>query len=502
MIRPLIWILALLIALPLFTTVVSLGMQDNGTFIYIIKTSLSHYLVNSTIILLCVTTLTATIGITTAWWITRYNFPLSKLLEWMMIFPLAIPSYVLALAYNNIELGPAVLKASIILGLALYPYVYMLARIAFLSHSEQMLDTARTLGVNESGLLRRVALPLARPAIIAGIALVAMETLADFGVVYLYGVDTFTTAIYRTWFNYFDPIAAAKLASLLVLAIIVVLWCEHKARKQANYANTTALYQPIHKIPKSLSYTILCLLPVTFGALIPIMILIKNAMASQIPINWLQLLTPLMNSILLAIITLIAVTVVALLFVHANRSDHHPFTKLITNSAALGYAIPGSVIAVGILIPLTALDRWIGQLFFSGTMIALVYAYTVRFLTLGFNSISAQASTITPTLDAVAKTLGAGQVRILKEVHMPLLKTAMITSGLMIAVDVIKELPATLIIRPFNMDTLAITTFELASDERYLASSAPALMLIAVGLIPVIILSYQINTSRPGSTRP
>jgi iron(III) transport system permease protein len=396
--------------------------------------------------------------------------------------------------------------AAAMLTLALYPYVYMLARVAFLEQSSTLKEAARNMGLGPLNVFRRVSLPLARPAIAAGVALALMETLADYGTVSYFGVQTFTTGIFNAWFSQGDRIAAAKLAVILMGFVILVMLLEHWARRRARFhqrAGRRHLRTPL-KGTKGWLATLLCATPIAIGFGVPALILLKLAFTdgdSQFGVRFIKLAA---NSFGIASVTAVIAVTVALVLAYLARSTRHRLQAWLNRLVGLGYAVPGTVIAVGVLIPLIALDHFLADsisaifgfqigLLLTGGFLVLIYAYLIRFLAVALQSVEAGLSKITPSMDDAARSLGATPVEVMRVVHMPLLRTSLITAGLLVFVDVMKELPATLVMRPFNFDTLAVQTYTLAMDERLAEASTAALVIVAVGLIPLIMASRAIT---------
>jgi iron(III) transport system permease protein len=391
--------------------------------------------------------------------------------------------------------------------LVLYPYVYLLTRVAFLEQSSRTLEASRSLGCSPWKSFYRVALPLARPAIISGIALALMETLSDFGTVEYFGVTTFTTGIYRTWFGQDDRIAAAQLAAMLMLFILGLILLERWSRRQAKYYQTSNNYQqpsPYQLSPiKSFLAFVICFLPIFLGFMIPCGVLLQmtlDNLEETLNNNFWNLAT---NSFILASITAVLGVIFSVIMSYGERLNNTLAMNLGVRVAAMGYAIPGSVIAVGIMIPIANLDNAIDDfmydnfgistgLLLSGTIFALVFAYLVRFLAVSFGSVESSLAKIKPSLDDAARSLGSNPTKTLIKIHTPLMWGGILTGAILVFVDVMKELPATLVIRPFNFDTLAVRVYQYASDERLVAASAPALAIVLVGLIPVMLLSWRI----------
>jgi len=408
--------------------------------------------------------------------------------------------------------------AAFVLAMVLYPYVYLLARTAFLQQSATAFEAARTLGRSPWRAFAGVAVPLARPAIVAGLALAVMETLADYGTVYQFNVDTFTTAIYRTWFNMGDRVAAVQLSLILVSFVLLVLALERVGRRGKRFSDVRSS-RPMPALNlsgwRAGAALAACLLPVAFGFLIPAGTLLGVGLT--LGVAWLDPRTTglIWNSVMLSGIGATITVVVAVVIAYGRRLSRGRITQLVGQLAGFGYAVPGAVIAVGLLIPFGAFDRWLNAvmeasfgvstgLVLTGTITAVLFAYVVRFLAVSLNGVEAGLARIAPSLDSAARTLGSGPAQTFARIHAPLLRGGLLTAFLITFVDIMKELPATLILRPFNFDTLAIRAYRLASDERLEQAAVPSLMIVVVGLIPVILLSLQIARSarRPGRIDP
>lgn len=533
--------IAALLAAPILTVLLHLFVADSGTLAHLAETVLADYVVNTLWIALSVAAGVFAIGVATAWLVTMCHFPGRRLFEWTLILPLAVPAYVMAYAYTDFlqYAGPvqSLLRAATgwgaadywfpnirslggaiaMLVLVLYPYVYLLARAAFLEQSVCALDVSRTLGCGPWSSFLRVGLPLARPAIAAGVSLALMEALADFGTVSYFGVPTFTTGIYRAWFSLGDRVAAAQLASALLLCVFAVLLLERWSRGRGRYHHTSGRYRrlPSHRLRggRAALAWLACALPLLLGFLLPAGILLEMALAKGDAQFGPRFLTLARNSFTLAATAALLAVALALLMALAARLRPTPLTLLANRFAAMGYAVPGSVIAVGILIPVAGLDNaidgWMRGAFglstgllLTGTIAALVYAYLVRFLAVSLQTVEASLAKISPSVDAAGRCLGAGPAGLLGRVHVPLMWGSLLSAGLLVFVDVMKELPATLIMRPFNFDTLAVQAYHLASDERLAEASTAALAIVAVGLLPVILLSRTIARARPGGAPP
>jgi iron(III) transport system permease protein len=525
--------IAALIAVPVVSIVGNLLLGGAGdTWRHLAATVLPDYILNTLILCAGVGTGVIVVGVSTAWLVSIHDFPGRRLFEWALVLPLAVPAYVMAYAYTDLlqfvgpvqswlraslDLQPgrywfpdvrSVGGACLVFTFVLYPYVYLLARAAFLERASGMLEVGRSLGLGPWRSLFRISLPLARPAIAGGTALALMETLADYGAVSYFGVPTFTSGIYRAWFSLGDRVAAAQLAALLLGFVALVLFLERLSRGRARFHNTTGRNRPLsgHRLHggKALGAVLCCLLPLVLGFLVPAGTMLHMAVTTgdaQFGERFVELAA---NSFVLAAVTACAAVAVAVLLAYAARLTG---TVLPNRIAGLGYAVPGSVVAVGILIPVTRLDTWLAAaiasltghapgLLLTGGIAALVYAYLVRFLAVSLQTVEASLGKITASMDDAARSLGEGAHGTLWRVHLPLLRGSLLTAGLLVFVDVMKELPATLVMRPFNFDTLATQAFTLASDERLAEASTSALAIVAVGVLPLIFISRQIARSR------
>lgn len=468
------------------------------------------------------------VGTGTAWLVTMCEFPGRRAFEWLLLLPFAIPAYVIAYAYTGVLdfAGPVQTLLREIFGwssradywfpdirtlggavtvmtLVLYPYVYLLARSAFLEQSICALEVSRTLGASGWRSFSRVALPMARPSIVTGLALALMETLNDFGTVQHFAIDTFTAGIYRTWLGMGEQAAAAQLAAILMSIVFALILLERWSRGEARYHQATQTWRvlPRYRLRgwRRIGTSVACGAPVALGFAVPILML---SVWTTENLEWIdaRFVSAAWNSFVLAGATAVLAVAFALLLAYSQRLHPTRTGQFATRVAAMGYAVPGAVIAVGILIAFSWLRTSTGLLL-SGTVLALIFAYLVRFLAVSLNTVEAGLGRITRNMDGAARTLGLGPMGVLGRVHMPIMRASILTAATLIFVDVMKELPATLIIRPFNFDTLAVRVFELASDE-LLAEAAPgALAIVAVGIVPVLILCRAIARSRPGEDR-
>lgn len=528
--------IALLILSPVLVVLTGFFTPAVDVWQHLAETVLTRYILNSLLLMLGVGVGVVGLGVATAWLVTMCQFPGRRCLEWALLLPLAAPAYILAFTYTEFleYYGPvqgglrflfgwksaseywfpnirSLGGAIALLTLVLYPYVYLLTRVAFLEQSNRTLEASRTLGCSPWQSFWRVALPLARPAIAAGTALVLMETLSDFGTVQYFSVDTFTTGIYRTWFGMGERVAATQLSALLLLFVLGLIWAEQWFRRRGRYYQTSYRTAPTryrlggrHKWAAWLA----CLVPIVLGFVLPAILLILMGLRHLDKLTDERLWGYARNSLILAGLAAVLAGAIALLLAYGLRLYPDRFMQASVRLASMGYAIPGSVIAVGILVPLgafdNALDAWMRQTFgistgllLSGTIVALIFAYLVRFLAIAFNTVEASLGRIKPSLDDASRSLGYSPAATLRRVHVPLMSGGLFTAILLVFVDVMKELPATIIIRPFNFDTLAIRAYQLASDERLAEAAFPALAVVLVGVVPVILLSRQIH--RPGA---
>lgn len=529
--------IALLMTLPVFVIASFVFQSTNENWQHLVDTLLNEYIINSIILMLGVSVGVLSMGVITAWLTSMCDFPGRRWFSWGLLLPLAIPAYIIAYTYTGLFdfAGPVQTQlrewtgwgvrdywfpqirsmngAILMLSLVLYPYVYMMARAAFLEQSLCVLEVSRTLGNSVFNSFFRVALPLARPAIITGLTLALMETLADFGTVKYFGVDTFTTGIYRTWFGMGDSATAAQLSTLLLVFVFSLLMLERWSRRRAKFHHTSSKYTAIKRFKLKKSHALLafvaCFLPVFFGFLLPAgQLLVWTITTSEESINSAFFIL-VGNSLLLAAITAIIAVMIALFLSYGKRLIKSKTVDASVRVASMGYAIPGTVIAVGVLIPFawldTSIDGWMRETFnvstgllLSGTLIALIFAYTVRFLSVSIQAIDAGLGKIKHSMDDAGRSLGLSPIKVLREIHFPLMKGTVLTALLLIFVDVLKELPATLILRPFNFNTLAVRAYEMAADERLVDAGAPALMIVLVGILPIILLSRSISHSRAG----
>jgi iron(III) transport system permease protein len=523
---------AALILLPLLAVLASMLGPASETWSHLARTLLGDYVLNTALLAACVAAGVLSMGVLSAWLVTAYRFPGQRMLEWALVLPLAMPAYVMAYAYTDwLQFtGPvqtalraatgwqareywfpeirSIPGAAAMLSFALYPYVYLLARTAFLDVSRSALEAGRLAGYSAWGSFWRVALPIARPAVAAGAALALMETLADFGTVSYFSLEVFTTGIFKAWLSMGDTATAGQLSVCLLAFVFAVLALERASRGRAAYASATRKPSPPQRLSGAAAALACaaCAAPVLLGFVLPSGLLLHLAWSDlggreSIHIGT-RLLSLVGNSFLLAGVAAVAGVLLATAMAYAARLSRGRLATAVSwanRTAALGYAIPGAVIAIGVLVPLGRLDNWIAGgiesalgikpgLLLTGTIVALVYAYLVRFLAVALQTVEAGLAKVTPRMDDAARSLGATPAGTLLRVHGPLLASSLASAALLLFVDVMKELPATFALRPFNFDTLAIEAYNLAKDERLAEAAVPSLVIVAVGLVPVLIV--------------
>ncbi|MEO9275705.1 iron ABC transporter permease [Marinomonas sp. 5E14-1] len=524
--------IAAILALPILVVLVNVLIGNGNVWRHLYETVLADYIQNSLLLMLGVGIGAFAIGVPCAWLTSMCDFPGRKLLSWALLLPMAMPAYIIAYTYTGIfdfagpvqtfirsvtgwsygeywffevrSLGGAI----VMLTLVLYPYVYLMSRAAFLEQSENTLEVSRTLGYSSRAAFFKLALPLARPAIVTGLTLVLMETLADYGTVQFFGVNTFTTGILRTFYGFGDVMAASQLAGILLLFVIVLILLEKHSRRRIRYHASglrKASNRRIQLTGSRVFFTYLvCWLPILFGFLIPTGILLYWALfKAEVPDSkFVQLAW---NSLYLAALAAMIAVGLALVLSYAIRLNRGVSVRTSIGIAGMGYALPGTIIAIGTIVPLAWLDHRIIDfmkqytdqrvgLIFSGTLVALLFAYTVRFMAVSLGAVQNGLGKIKPSMDMAGRSLGTTPAKVLVRIHVPLLKGSVLTAMLIVFVDVLKELPATLVLRPFNFNTLAVRAFELASDERLVDAAPASLMIVLVGLAPVILLSRSISS--------
>jgi iron(III) transport system permease protein len=518
---------AVLIALPIASVLVTAATPGSGAWGHLLRTTLPDLLANSVMLAVLVGLMAASMGAVSAWLVAACDFRGRALLEVALLLPIAMPAYVCGYAYvwlldvagpvqslirdvTGLRWGeypfPEIRSlpgAALMLAAVLYPYVYLLCRTAFLTQSVCLLEASRTLGHGLPRTFLHVALPMARPALAGGVALVLMETLADYGTVQHFALRTFTTGIYDAWFGLGDRPGAAQLAACLMALMGTLLVLERLTRGGRRFHPTTTRSPPLRPVRlhrwKAAAAFLACAMPVMLGFVVPAGTLLALMIRQGDPFEAARTLPYAVNSLTLAAIAALVAVVVASLLAWAQRLHPSPVRAAANRVAGLGYAVPGSVIAVGSLVPFglfdNALDAWMRAhlgistgLLLSGTIAALVFAYVVRFLGVALSAVESGLTRIRPTLFAAARVLGRSPGAAVREVELPLARGALLSAAVLVFVDTMKELPATLIVRPFDFDTLAVRLHNLASDERLAEASTAALLIVAVGLLPVAVL--------------
>ncbi len=525
----LLFVLMVVLTLPILAVMLSwleLDRQSLPVLQQMMQTVLPEYAFTSLLLCLSVALGVAVVGMGTACAVTLFEFPGRRFFSWALLLPLAMPAYVVAYAYTDFlqyagplqtwmrasfglqgrmlpevrSLGGAVL----VFTFSLYPYVYLLARTALSERAIHLMEAARLLGAPLSRRIREVALPLARPAVAAGVALALMETLADFGVSSYFGIQTFTAGIYKAWLAMDNRQAAAQLATALLLVVALLLKIEHQAQKRMRFAtgrgarggSSDAAPALLRGRQAGAAWAV-CALPIMLGFVLPVLFMLRPLAASWGELPWGQFAQWSLNSLGLASLSAALATLVAVGLAFALRRQPHPLTRASVQLASLGYAVPGAVIVVGLLLPVgwiqaaapqTAAGYWI-----TATVMGIVWAYLVRFTAVALQSVQSGYSRIPVSFDDSARMLGTTGAGLLVKVHWPLLKRSVGAAALLVFVDVMKELPATLVLRPFNSDTLAVVTYQLARDERLGEAALPALALVLVGLLPVLLLGRTLR---------
>ena len=528
--------IAALVLLPVVSVIWFAFHPEDNIWPHLLSTTLPRYLGNTVLLMLSVGALTAAIGAGAAWLVVMYRFPGHGWLQWALLLPLAVPAYVGAYALVDfleyagpVQTGlrglmgwqdardyafPQIRSrgaAILVLSAALYPYVYLLARAAFLQQSGTTFLAARALGSSAWAAFFKVSLPLARPAIAGGVLLAVMETIADFGTVAYFGVQTFATGIYTSWFSMFDRAAAAQLALCLLSFALLLAMLERAQRGKAKYhdpARRTQSAPPAElKGWQAAAAIVLCGVPVLFGAVLPVVILVTMGLDSEQSLFSPRYLGFMRNSVTLAGVAAVLTVLAAISVGFYRRLRPGRVSQGAAYVARLGYAVPGGVIAVGLLVPFAAfdnaLDAWMRETFdistgllITGSIWLLVLAYLVRFLAAALGAYEGGQSMVHANMDAAARSLGQTPLGTLRRVHLPILAPSLLTALLIVFVDVMKELPATLIMRPFNYDTLAVQAYRLASDERLNGAAVPSLVIVAMGLLPVILICRQVGRQR------
>ena len=525
--------IAVLAVMPIVALVVIAFGGDPSIWPHLLSTVLPRSTWTTVLLMLGVGVLTAIVGVSSAWLVSMCRFPGRGALEWMLLLPLAVPTYVVAYAYVEIldSLGPVQVfiralfgfqsardywfpdvrtlgGAIFVMSFVLYPYVYLTVRATFLMQSMCVLDVSRTLGKTAFGTFFHVALPLARPAVVVGVTLAAMECLNDIGAVQFLGVQTLTLSVYSTWTNRGDLAGAAQIACVMLVVVLFLIWLERRGRRLQRFHHTSRRLQALPDYPltgwRAAGALAVCGLPVLIGFVFPALYLLDAAARRFATDFGPAYFTLTANSVGLSLVASAVAVAAAVILAYAARLTGARSVKLLTRVASVGYAVPGTVLAVGILVPLAALDNFVDGmarsllgistgLLLTGSTAALVYAYATRFLAVSFGTVEAGLERVTPNIDMAARSLGRTPAAAMREVHLPLLRPAVATAALLVFVDSMKELPATMLLRPFNFETLATHVYTYASMEMVEQGAIAALTIVLAGLVPVALLA---RTSR------
>ncbi|KAB7664008.1 ABC transporter permease [Plesiomonas shigelloides] len=527
------WLCGLLLVVPIAAIFFEASSPSGELFGHLWDSVLSSYLTNSLLLVAGTVGLSLLLGLPAAWLMAMYRFPGQKVLQWALCLPLALPGYLVAYLYTDLLdfsgpvqgslralFGWRTLQdywfppirtlggACLILALVLYPYIYLLTRTALMEQSSTLLQSARLLRASPWQVLWRVCLPLARPAIAVGASLVAMETLGDFGTVAYFAVPTLTTAVYDTWLGYGDLSAASKIAALMLLAVFVLVSLERYSRRrqrvyQKHMGREAHELMPLHGW-RSAGAQLYCWTLVLLAFGLPVGKLLYWVML-YFEQSWTaQFLTYSWHSLSVSLLASGLTLLVALLLNFYHRLQPRNYSSVPMRLASLGYAVPGTVLAIGLLIPLTGADHGLNALakslglplpglVFSGSLLALVFAYSVRFSAMAVGGVESTLAKVSPSLDMVSRTLGSRPLSMLRRVHLPLLRRGLLTAAMMVFIESMKELNASLLLRPFNFDTLATHVFTFTSDEQLELAALPALVLVLVGLLPVIWLNLSLQ---------
>lgn len=525
-----------IVALPVLSVVYLAFFPEENIWPHLINTTLPRYLTTTVQLMIGVALITLVVGLSSAWAVTMCEFPGRKFFEWAMLLPFAVPAYVIAYVYTSLldYAGPvqgalrdwfgwtsaadywfpairSLEGATLMIGLVVYPYVYLLARAAFLEQSPSLFEVSRSLGHSAISTFFRVVLPIARPAIAVGLSLVLMETLNDFGTVDFFAVQTLTAGLFDTWMNLGNLGGAAQIATVMLIFVVILVTLERYSRRRQKQYAARDNRDPIRRFQMSFGRQMVCLtvcaVPVLLGFVIPGATLGVYAW-EYFEESWNpEFIQNTFNSLFLSSAAALTTLLIGITLAYSRRLHNTRGMQVLMRLSSLGYAMPGAVLAVGVIVPMAGFDNWLDSLmreFFgistglllSGTAFALVFAYTVRFLAVSAGSVESALQKITPSMDMASRSLGHTPGKTLVRVHLPMLRGTLVTAALVVFVDCMKELPATLILRPFNFETLATYVYQFASDERLYHSALPALIIVLAGIVPIILMSRSISNSR------
>jgi iron(III) transport system permease protein len=525
-----------IVALPVLSVLFIALFPEENIWPHLINTTLPRYLTTTLQLMLGVGVLTLVLGLATAWAVTMCEFPGRKFFEWALLLPFAIPAYVIAYVYTSLldYAGPVqsalrdwfgwanateywfpeirTLEGAILMiSLVLYPYVYLLARAAFMEQSPSLFSVSRSLGHSPLSTFFRVVLPIARPAIAVGLSLVLMETLNDFGTVDFFAVQTLTRGLFDTWMNLGNLGGAAQIATTMLIFVVILVTLERYSRRRQQQYAARDNRDPIHRFtmsfPRQLICVATCAVPLIFGFLIPAATLGYYAW-DYFDESWTpDFIENTFNSLFLSSAAALTTLLIGVTLAYSRRLHDTRGMQILMRLSSLGYAMPGAVLAVGVIVPLAGFDNWLDSLMrdyfgfstgllLSGSAFALVFAYTVRFLAVSAGSVESALQKVTPSMDMASRSLGHTPGNTLLKVHLPMLRGTLVTAALVVFVDCMKELPATLILRPFNYETLATYVYQFASDEMLQHSALPALIIVLAGIIPILLMNRSISKSR------
>jgi len=525
-----------IVALPVLSVLILALFPEENIWPHLLETTLPRYLVTTLQLMAGVAFITLVIGLATAWAVTMCDFPGRKFFEWAMLLPFAVPAYVIAYVYTSLldYAGPvqtamrdwfgwrnaadywfpeirSLEGATLMIGLVLYPYVYLLARAAFLEQSPSLFAVSRSLGHSAISTFFRVVLPIARPAVAVGLSLVLMETLNDFGTVDFFAVQTLTAGLFDTWMNLGNLGGAAQIATTMLAFVVILVTLERYSRRKQQQFAARDNREPIRRFslsrPRQWVCVAVCAVPVIFGFLLPAATLGHYAW-EYFDESWNpDFVRNTLNSLFLSGTAALTTLIIGVTLAYSRRLHDTRGMRVMMRLSSLGYAMPGAVLAVGVIVPLAGFDNWVDDilrdsfgvssgLLLSGSAFALVFAYTVRFLAVSAGSVESALQKITPNMDMASRSLGHSPGNTLLKVHLPMLRGTLITAALVVFVDCMKELPATLILRPFNFETLATYVYQFASDEKLAHSALPALIIVLAGIIPIILMSKSISDTR------
>ena len=513
--------LSILLIGPIFGLILTAFESNQELWVHLVNTVLPIYVVNTLLLFIGVLTLSAALGISTAWLVTYYSFSGKKLLEWALILPLACPAYIIAYVYTDFleYAGPvqglirhifgfnaasdyyfpeirSIMGAIFVMGFVLYPYVYILARTGFNNSPRSLYETAQLYGRNK---FLAVGLPLCRPYIVAGLALVAMEVLSDFGTVEYFSVQTLTLGMFNVWIGMNSISAASQIAIVTFVFIIILLVLERKARSSQKYNDTSKRLNNISpkelSLKKALFAICFCLVPISVGFIVPIIILINNVFIGLKPDSFFAIFPVLLNTIFIGLTATLIIILLAFFSASSAYFSKNRALVIIYNIAATGYALPGTMLAIGVVIFFGFLDKFTGNIvFLGGTIYGVIFALTVRFYAVPYGGVISGYSRIPSNLFDASKSLGYSTISTSYKITLPLIRTSIIAAAILTFVDIVKELPMTLILRPFNFETLATYTYQFAHDELMIEASLPAFFIIITGLIPILLLQNQLNS--------